>query len=307
MRYTSEEKALDGTLTTYASFVPPLGIDASHTWTSTDWRAGLQYDVNPQAMLYATVATGFHSGGFFFTHDNPIYQPERLKAYTLGTKSRFLDQRLQTDLEVFYWDYRNQQLSGVSSDSSGSTIFATVNAASSKIKGAEADIKYLPVRNTLLGLEVQYLHSNFQNFRFIQPFPASHLSACGSTYMSPGHFDVNCSGLQPPQSPKWTANLDLQQTFPLPGGASLVGALDGHWQTQSFMAMNYLPTDLQKGYGSGDASLTYHSPDGKWTITTYVDNVTNAAIMDSTNHPNVDSAALRAPRLYGVKIGVDVL
>lgn len=304
VRYTDEKKTLDGTLTTYATFVPPLTINNSHTWNSTDWRAGVQWDLDSRSMVYATVSTGFHSGGFFFTHDNPTYQPEKLKAYTLGSKNRLLDNRLQVNVEAFYWDYQDQQLSGVSSDSTGSTIFATVNAASSKIKGAEADVKFLAAEHTLLGLQAQYLNSRFGNFNFIQPFPTPSISACKSVFVSAGHFRVDCGGLRPPQAPEWTVNLDLQQTFGLPGGGSLVADLLGHYQAQTYMAVNYLPTDLQGGYGRGDLSLTYNAPDTRWNVAAFVDNFTNVAIKDSTNHPNVDSAALRAPRLYGVRFGL---
>lgn len=302
VRYTNEKKSLDGTLTTYAAFIPPLLIDQSRTWDATNWRAGLEYDLAAKSMVYATVATGFHSGGFFFTHDNPSYQPETLKAYTLGSKNRWLNNTMQVNVEAFYWDYQNQQLSGVSSDSTGSTIFATVNAAASRIKGLEADTQYLLAEHTLIGLDAQYLNSKFDNFRFIQPFPVSPLSACTSAFVSKGHFNVNCSGLRPPQAPEWTVNLDLRQTFPLHDGATIVADLSGHYQTQTYMAMNYLPTDLQKAYTRGDLNVTYNARDDRWSLTAFCNNFTNVAIMDSTNHPNVDSAALRAPRLYGARV-----
>lgn len=32
----------------------------------------------------------------------PTYQPETLKAYTLGSKNRFLDNRLHANIEAFY-------------------------------------------------------------------------------------------------------------------------------------------------------------------------------------------------------------
>src|SRR3984957_9422044 len=51
VRYTNERKSLDGTLTTYATFIPPLLIDQSRTWDSTSWRAGLEYDLSTRSML----------------------------------------------------------------------------------------------------------------------------------------------------------------------------------------------------------------------------------------------------------------
>ena len=39
---------------------------------------------------------------------HPTYEPEKITAYTLGSKNRFLDDRLQLNAEAFYWKYRNQ-------------------------------------------------------------------------------------------------------------------------------------------------------------------------------------------------------
>lgn len=304
VRYTEETKSLDGTLTTYATFVPPLPIDRSRSWQSTDWRAGLQWDVTDSSMLYATVSTGFHSGGFFFTHDDPTYQPETLMAYTLGSKNRLLDNRLQANFEVFLWEYDDQQLSGVSVDSAGSTIFATVNAASSTIKGAEVELEYLLAHGTRLGLQGQYLDSEFDEFRFFQPFPAPAISACRSSFVAAGRFRVDCSGLRPPQAPEWTVNVGIEQSFVFGGGSSLVADVRGHYQTESYMATNYLPSDVQDAYTRGDASLTYYAAGDSWSLAAFVNNFTDEAIKNSANHPNVDSAQLRAPRFYGIRADV---
>jgi len=49
-----------------------------------------------------------HGGGSIWI--TGVYDPEEIKAWTLGSKNRFLDQRLQLNAEVFYWDYTDQQI-----------------------------------------------------------------------------------------------------------------------------------------------------------------------------------------------------
>ena len=36
---------------------------------------------------------------------------------TVGTKNRFLNNRLQANVELYYWKYNNQQISHLSTDS----------------------------------------------------------------------------------------------------------------------------------------------------------------------------------------------
>lgn len=316
IRYSNYKKTLNGTLTTFAPLSPinPVNFVAGTTpsdpssWDSTTWRAGVQWDITKNSMAYATVSTGFHSGGFFLTHDNPSFQPETIKAYTLGTKNRFINGRLQVNLEAFYWLYHNQQLSAVTFDSKFSTVFQTFNAASSHIQGAELSIDYLPSDNTLLTAQMQYLDSKYQHFSFKEAvFAYSHTSQCTGTFVPPAFENVSCAGLQLPNSPEWTINLGAQQTFPLSNDNALVAAIHEHYQSETYLAVSYLPTDLQKAYWMGDLSLAYQMPERGWTITAFINNFTDEAIKYSTNHAvaGVDSAQLSAPRIYGVSVTKD--
>jgi len=114
-------------------------MDTSNRWSRTTWRAAAEWDLRPQSLAYASVETGFKSGGFYFTHDNPIYNPEKVIAYTLGSKNRFLNNRLQLNAEAFLWQYRDQQISHIVADSTGVVVFATQNVGKATIRGAELD------------------------------------------------------------------------------------------------------------------------------------------------------------------------
>jgi iron complex outermembrane receptor protein len=87
------------------------GIRPSKDFSKTTWRAAAEYDLAPDSLLYASVETGFKAGGFFATLDNPVYAPETIVAYTIGSKNRLFDNRLQLNAELFYWKYTDQQYS----------------------------------------------------------------------------------------------------------------------------------------------------------------------------------------------------
>ena len=142
------------------------GDDSYNAFT---WRAGVEYDLTPRNLLYATVETGYKSGGFFFSRGPNTYEPEELTAYTLGAKNRFLNNRLQVNLEAFYWRYRNQQISATSRDIDGNVIFATQNVGRSTVMGIEAETQFLLGENTLLSADVQYLDATYDSFVYKLP------------------------------------------------------------------------------------------------------------------------------------------
>jgi iron complex outermembrane receptor protein len=314
LRYTNENKTAVGALSPFSTgFAPlstvngysvvtgkPIQINGDTTWTSTNWRAGAQWDVAERSMVYATVATGFHSGGFYFTADNPDYQPEKLTAYTLGSKNRFLDNRLQVNAELFYWKYKNQQLSHVTQDHIGDFVFATENAGGSTIKGAEVSLEYRAPTNTLLTADVQYLDTIFNDFSYLQPFPTSKASKCSSTFTA-GKFRVNCTGEPLVNAPKVTVDVGAQQSWLLSNQGSLVGGLRAHHQTGSWTSISYLPVDYQDSFWTEDMGLTYNAPGGKYSWAGFVNNLSNTTVVDNTNHTNVASSQLRAPRTFGVR------
>ena len=284
---------------------PPIILDTSNSWSRFTWRGAAEWDVRPQSLAYASVETGFKSGGFYFTHDNPVYDPEKVIAYTLGSKNRFLSSRLQLNLEAFYWEYRDQQISHIVQDSAGVVVFATQNVGKATIKGAELETQYLLTNTTLLAGDAQYLDSRYDSFAYTLPnFGAPAATSCAATPVGTV-YDVNCSGKTPPQSPRWTINLGLQQTIPV-GTGSLVAEANTHYQTVTLVGLEFLRQEAQGAYWWTNLNLGYHAARGRWSVTGYVDNVTNATVMNVvTPQPLAGealfSAAVRPPRTYGVR------
>jgi iron complex outermembrane receptor protein len=302
IRDTRETKWLDGSLHDPFLANPKYIVDnLSQTYSKVTWRAGAEYDVTDTSMVYATVATGFRSGGFYFSADNSAFAPETMTAYTLGTKNRFLDDRLQANFELYDWEYKNQQLAYTGLDSQGDVVFATTNAGATRIRGFEFDSKFRALASTEVDLDIQYLNAVFEKFAFDQITAALPGSLCSSTPTPGKGFLLNCQGLTPPESPKWVVNPAINQTFGLPNGGSLDLNANVHYQTKTFTAINYVPTDLQDAYFMENASLSYAPSDAKWSVTAYADNISNTTVQIFTTHTNFNAAQLLAPRTFGVR------
>ena len=286
-----------------------INNNQSATYDKVTWRAGADWDVTDRNMLYGSVETGFKSGGFFFSSDYDVYQPETITAYTVGSKNRFLNDRLQANLELFYWKYHNQQISHLSTDSAHDTIFPTQNVGQSTIKGFELDLQARPWQGTLLSTDIQYNDAVYDSFVYQTPNNnggVSNGTGCPSESVSATTYTVNCSGQQPPYAPRWSMTAGVQETVPMPGSTSLVGNARFHYQTRTLTALDFLPVEEQPGYGKWDFDLTYYTREERFYVGAYLDNAFNKtalAFSFVTPFSSFLTSTLQPPRTYGVRIG----
>lgn len=287
-----------------------INDNQSASYAKTTWLAGADWDLTDRNMLYATVETGFKSGGFFFSSDSDFFQPESITAYTIGSKNRFLDNRLQANLEVYYWKYRNQQISHLSTDSHHDTIFPTENVGLATYKGFELDLEARPWQHTLFSADAQYNDGRYDSFVYHVPNNNGGFSngtGCPNGAAPGLTYTVDCSGKQPPYAPLWTVSAGVQQSVPLPSDAMLVGDARVHYQTQTLTALDFLPVEEQPAYSMWDFDLTYHSPSDRYYFGAYVDNAfdrTAIGFSFLTPFSNMMTATLQPPRTYGLRAGV---
>lgn len=272
------------------------------------WRAGVDWQFTPDNLIYASFETGFKSGGFFFTNDNNNYKPETIDAYTIGTKNWFFDRRLRANLELFYWKYHDQQISHLGMDSAGTIIFPTENVGQGTFKGFEFETELAVTPTTRIHADVQYLDAKYNNFVYLVPQPVQ----TGCTLTPPGataSFMVDCSGKRPPNAPKWTLNIGADQDIMLPNDGTLTLSARGHYQSRTLTGLDFLDAEVQPGYWLADASISYESPDKRYRISAFVNNIFDETVMANAFPPPLTNGlligSLRPPRLYGVRVGVN--
>ncbi|MBU0554906.1 MAG: TonB-dependent receptor [Alphaproteobacteria bacterium] len=278
------------------------------------YRLAAQYDFSPRNMVYASFETGYHAGGFSFARGLDTYRPETIKAYTIGTKNRFFDNRVQLNVEAFLWKYKDQQFSqfGYDLGNPPSTVFLTRNIGDSTIKGIDVDVEFLATENTLLSANVQYLDTKYDSFVYFAPNqglpPNTTCPFSPTTQTTPGGtinvFRIDCSGNQAFNSPKWSFNLDAQQTIPL-GDYKAVVQGGTRYRGSSYSTADYLPYLRSEATFVSYASLTLATEDDRLFFSVYVNNIEDnrRLITGTATSASLISASAEQPRTYGFRIG----
>ncbi|MDO6415323.1 TonB-dependent receptor [Sphingomonas sp. BIUV-7] len=321
-RYTKEDKSLTGTTRNTSFFIPnppSVPINGDLSFDKFTWKGGFEWDAGPRSLVYGNVSTGFKAGGFYPSAGANTYKPETLTAYTLGSKNRFFENKLQLNLEAFYWRYRDQQISYVGPIEATPGNFAqagvTVNAGKARMYGAEAELVFQPTQRDTFGATVQYLNARYQSLVYngISTSGAPLVTSCtvanDARRPTPPTrlFVVDCSGKPGVYSPKWTANVSYEHRFALGGKYELIAGARSRLETSAWLNLDYLSYQKRGGYSTSDAYLTLTAPDGRWSITGFVNNVEdNVVKAGGLTRPIVNTTILTVtpPRTYGVRVGV---
>lgn len=333
IRYTSDTKEQNTVANTipFVGFVPgvfplkPIFVNVAttaltdKTFNKVTWKAGIEYDIGPKSLLYASASTGYKSGVLFpALSPNNISKPETLTAYTLGSKNRFLDNRLQLNFEGFYWKYKDQQISHLGPVQAAPGVYAPVfitdNAGSLTIYGVETEGLFRVTPNDLLSVNVQYLHSNYDSLRYqfystsgVAPAvgcPVSPTSLAGTSPIAK-IYDVNCTGRSGINAPKWTVNLGYERTFELNEAGRIRFGVNSRLQSARYLTIDYLAAVRQGSFTKTDLQLTYETKSGQYAITAYVnnieDNFTYSGSVQSPVKSGVFYNRVDPPRIYGVR------
>lgn len=301
---------IDGTITTLATGTYQ-GLKAKRaSFDRITYRAAADWDITPRNLVYASYETGFKSGGFFQTVDRGVFRPERIGAWTLGSKNRFFDNRLQLNLEAFYWRYHDQQISHVVADSSGSQILATENVGQATFKGVEVEGRLLVTRSTQLTADAQYLDARYDSFVYSAPNNnggRDNGTACATRGTPGATYVIDCSGRRPPNAPEWTINLGAEQTVRLANDGKIVGNVRAHYQSRTLTGLEFTQVEYQSAYWTADAQVTYTAPGSRYSIGLFVNNAfdkTVLALATPVPFTSYYAGALRPPRTFGARAGV---
>jgi iron complex outermembrane receptor protein len=293
-RYSYDKRRLDGAninfFNTGAAQPPSTIIYAGERSDSRpDFKVGLEYDVAPRSLLYASFQTGYNNGGFSTaqaavgSRAAAPFAPMTVDAWTAGSKNRFFDGRLQLNGEIYYDRFENYQVSARSLVTGQATVF---NAARAETYGGQIDARADITSHDELGVSVGLLHAKFLTLRI----PAAPFTLDG--------YDM-------PEAPRATVNVDYTHHFPLPNGATI--DLEGDYRHVSSVWGVYTHQNgsFVPAYSMADASLTYVAEGGRWTLGGYVRNLNNAftaAFVTGGALPGPGSGFPLPPRTYGVRL-----
>ncbi|MBU6473254.1 MAG: TonB-dependent receptor, partial [Alphaproteobacteria bacterium] len=231
-----------------------------------DWRAGTDYQITDDIMVYYQFSTGYRSGGFnsrpFDTLQLGSYNPETIISHEIGAKTDWFDHRLRLNVALFNADYNHTVVPISKIDSLGNPWVDYQNIGSSTDKGFELEATAAPVDNLLLTANYSYVDYT------ANPAPGS----------PPGFVDPGGTvkvGSAPILFPQQQANFSAQYTFDLGEKmGSLTPRLDYNWRSVVYEDANNNPYTELPALGLLNGRLTWDAPND-WEVAFSVSNLTD--------------------------------
>ena len=273
-----------------------LGLDMEmDKWT---WLLNTQWDVTDSAMLYASVSTGFKSGGFdeaytgpdetVRTSDNIItgepnggvifgsdssvleYEEETVISYEIGGKMRLLDGLAELNFAVFRSEYDDLQTSSLVGD-----VFRVGNAGESVSQGVELDGRWAATDRLTLSGSLAYLDAVYDDFTGA----TCTVPQATDPVNNPGCLLPDGSNIAPGQTggqdlsgetllfaPEWSGNLNATWRQPLSNDLELLFSLDVNYSDEFYSALDLDPNTKHDSYTLYNARVALSGAGGKWSI-----------------------------------------
>ncbi|MDE1917011.1 MAG: TonB-dependent receptor [Sphingomonadales bacterium] len=270
-----------------------------------NYKAGFEYQIAPQNMVYFTVSTGFKSGGQPVAAV-PAYLPETLTAYTLGSKNRFFGGRLQANIELFWWNFNNKQEALQRLDAYGTSQSTTINAGTATSKGVSIDLRGKLTANDTVGLNGEYDRARYGNFVWTAYAKAPSTGCAFAPVSGTRNYSVNCSGYQMMRSPDWSGSANYVHTFRFANGAHLDANVNSTFASSRWIQAAFIANARIGGYALLNAGLTYVASGGKYSVDFFAQNLTNKAVYTGGDQNPVlgglFAATINAPRVFGGRI-----
>jgi len=291
-RYTEDKKSETGFVSSEAGGViaNSTGLfTTENSWNAFTYKAGLEYDVRSNWMLYGNVSSGYKAGGFYQGAAPDSYNPEHLTAYELGSKGRYLDGHLEINADIFYYDYKNYQINYIgfiNPASAGIFGILTANSEGATSYGAEIEARYLVSSNDQFDLSVDPLHARFK------------------TLVIAGMFGGNYTGFTLPFAPELSVNAGYQHSWSLLNGARLTARAETHIESGSWVTFSEVANTYQSAYTLSNLFLTFDAPNRKWSVSAYVKNLENKPVLANgqSGPAMLETVDLGPPRTYGMQI-----
>ena len=305
LRYTQDRVSAFGRV--ILQTIPPVSLlnlpKDSTKLNRLTFRAGADYQVAPDALVYASFSRGAKANTYnILTFSGKPNAPERLDAYEIGFKSTLFDRRLRFNGALFYYDVKNPQVQLLNL---GTVQFS--NAGGSRVKGAEFEAQAILGGGLTGRASFSYLDSKYTNYgsrnaagNIVNGAPSTIPDLVnGGAIAGPA---IDARGQYTPLAAKTTFNLGLDYAVTTSIGKFLATVDLYHNSGYFFEPDNFLH---QKAYDLLDAQIRY-SPNQKYSVRFWGRNLLDrkhiiaAASQASFVHEGGYPYTPAPPRTYGV-------
>ena len=275
---------------------------ASLNEDNISWRVGLDYNVNPDLLLYANVARGYKAGGFGNINAAIDFQfrpavQESITNYEVGFKSTLADGMMTFNGAAFYMDYQDKQLRTKDINPIFGIIDALNNVPESHILGFELDANVTPGPGWNFGAAFTYLSSEIDTYSGIS---AAGVVAdfAGTVIPFTPEYQIGVNGRY-----EWdiSTNVSAFVAGQLTYSSETWAAIGGHPDATLDLAPDFNMTD----YLLVDAQVGIRSEDG-WRVMLWGKNLTSEYYWTNVvaGQDQIVRYAQR-PAEYGITVGFD--
>lgn len=255
LRFSNESKDFS-IASLKANGTPNFDFQRKNTWTRTDWKLGLDAQLDTNLLAYGSATTGFKSGGFdgragtLAAAQTTVLRPETVLTYEVGFKSTLANGAWRLNANYFRNDYQDLQITAF--DQQGKSVL--LNAANALIDGVEVESTFQFTKRWQASLNIGTLSARYKDYS------AANVAV----------FD----GKQLKQAPKLQYGLSTSYRMPVSGGDLVLnGQLKYVGDHQQNLANS--PLILTKAYTLVDARMAYEASGGKWAVGLWGKNLTD--------------------------------
>lgn len=266
----------------------PSSADMHGSWSAWTPKFALEYRLDDDRLLYASVARGFKAGGLNTASlQTAPYDPEYVWSGEVGSKNRLADGRLQLNVSAFTYKYTDLQ---VNQFAVGQTFIT--NAASAKGHGLEVEAIGKPTAALTLDGSLTVLDATFDKF------------VTGDSFR-PSLGQLDLSGNRLPRAPKFTATLGAQYDWRLDDGGLIT--LRGDYAHRSAVFFTPFNTSYARSPATDvfNARLAYTSPQGGWQAAVFGRNLSNELTIQTITVSGINNGTIELygpHRTYGVEL-----
>jgi iron complex outermembrane recepter protein len=262
----------------------------------------LAYHFTDDVMGYASWANGYKAGGFNLarvtaglTGVTPDFDTEfpreQVESYEVGMKSELANRTLRLNATVFDQQYKNFQLNTYTG-----LQFVVSSVRHVESKGAEVNAEWAtPLRGLTLSSGVVYALTNITEFGESQPLFAPNQATNLTRLNNRLSF-----------APLWSGVASATYTVPLNGSLEFHANVNEKYSSSYNTGSDLDPTKIQAAYGLLNARLGVGSPDGKWTVEIWGNNIADKLFyqvaFDAPFQYHQIDAFLGDPRTFGVTL-----
>ncbi len=282
----------------FAVDTPADGLTRKDSWDDISPRLVLDYKINPDVMVFGSLAKGYKAGGYNSVEVGSEFDNEDVWNFETGIKSVIPDAGVVLNASIYYYIYDNKQAIALVNDVEGSDVPQyVIDTSDEEAWGIDVEAQWRPVDQFTLYANLAYIDATYKD------------------KVTRGTDPIDLSG-EPTGEPHLSASLGASYEWALGNAGDL--QLSGRYAYRGESRCNadsqrqgncVSQSAFQVGEDTQrlDARLAWSSTSGTFGLAAYVTNLLDDQYVTGINNITTDTfgtpfAAISEPRMWGAEV-----